>query len=299
MKRFLSLFLGLLLVCQCQMGSCASQWLKLQIDGSESPSDIDALNQVNNEAQDRLLYLTRVNCTVIPDTSSQVEVLPGTVSIPNSAGSIVQYRKNTSSVTVTTSNLDTGASFSNDTYYYVYANGDTDATTFTITISTSSSSPSGITYYRKIGWFYVNSSGNIAEVGNIKEGAVDNIVQVTGTDDISTTAVAFTNMTDMEINFVSNGSPVYVIFQAPIYIRDGGFWLQIDIDGIAKTQTRHYHHDGSTGNEVTVTPAMIHYLDTTLAAGEHTIKIQWYQIAGPAYQYGATEGYRILIVEEK
>jgi hypothetical protein len=164
MKRLFSILLGLGILLNLPNYSYgASQWDKSQIAGTASPSDIDSLNQVNNEAQDRLLKNYRHKCKLTYATAATITVGLGELAIPNSDGSVVKYRANTSATTVTWSNLDTGSE-ANGTTYYVYAIADTDATTFTVKLSTSSTAPSSSTYYRYLGYFYNDASGNIGAI---------------------------------------------------------------------------------------------------------------------------------------
>jgi len=136
----------------------ADQWLKGQPAGSANLSDLDTLLQTNNEALDRLLSDYRSNCEITYTSASSITIAVGKVACSNSAGSIRKFRKNTSAVVATFSNLDTGSEA--DGTFYVYAVADTDATTFTVSISASASSPSGATYYKRLGSF-VNSSSDI------------------------------------------------------------------------------------------------------------------------------------------
>lgn len=273
----------------CQEIFAIDEWTKGSPAGTDSASDIDAKIQTNNAALDRLLYLERTNCAVMADTVATVTILPGTIAIPNSAGSVVRYRRNTSSISLSFSNLDTGSEAAS-TQYYIYANADGDTTTFTGTISTSSSAPTGVTYYRQIGYLYNNSSSNITNVGNIKQGDVPNIMKVTGTSDISTESTTFTDMTDMEIRFVCSGRPVEVIFNAPLDASSSLLVTYvIDIDGTDKIQGVHEGTDEKTQSLV--------WLET-LSAGAHTIKVQWKVATGTGYQRGNTDGARILIVQE-
>ena len=279
-------------------GYCAEdQWLKGQPDGGESPSDIDALIQVNHEALDRLVYNHRENLEVVESSVAQVSVLPGEIAMPNSGGTVVKWRRNTSTTAVTWANIDTGAEASS-TYYYVYAVGDTDITTCTFEISESSSAPTGATYYRKIGWFYNDSDSDIAFVGNMKEGGAPNIVSATGTTDISTTSISYEDMTDMEIKFVSKGRPVKVSFFCPTEHSDGGTnsnYHNIVIDDTQKIAQKTYlTRVTSTTDQQSFSLAWVE----TLSAGTHTIKIQWHRDTGIAYQDGSSYGKRILIVKE-
>lgn len=138
----------------------ASEWAKIQPAGTASPSDIDTLVLINNEALDRVLTNFREGAEVTYASATTLTVLTGEVVCSNSGGTLRRMRKNTSNVTVTWGNIDAGAEESSTTYY-VWAIADADATTFTILVSKSSSAPTGGTYYAKLGSFYNNSSGDI------------------------------------------------------------------------------------------------------------------------------------------
>jgi len=139
------------------------EWTKGQLAGTTNASDIDAYNQANNNAQDRLLIGYKKGFGLNYATASSITILPGEIAIPNSGESIVRYRRSTSNITLNWSDIDTGAE-ANSTQYYIYLTADTDATTPVEKISASSSAPSSTTYYIKIGEFYNDSSGNITNV---------------------------------------------------------------------------------------------------------------------------------------
>lgn len=171
MKRKWALILAFSLFLSAPVFA-ADQWDKTDPAGIASAADIDTLLQANNSAQDRLVSLYRRGAAVIPSSSAAIQVLAGEIAIPNADGSVVRYGVNTTTTNVGWVDIDTGSE-ENSKQYYVYACLDADATTFTVKISASSSSPSGVTYYRKIGAFYNNSSGNITNVTNYRndEGA--------------------------------------------------------------------------------------------------------------------------------
>lgn len=296
MKKFFAALLIALTLSAQAWG--ASQWTKTEPAGSTNASDIDLyLTTNNNEALDRLVGSFRRNCTVMPSSASTLSVLAGEIAISNAAGTVVRWRKNTSATSVTWSDIDTGAEAS-ATQYYVYAVADADATTFTIKISASSSAPSGVTYYRQIGYFYNNSSSDIVNVGNVKGGDVSNKMQVTGTDDISsTTGTTYTDMTGMTMQFVSSGRPVHVRFNAPVDASTSlGVYANIMINGSQKTQSTRYEKKDTNGYPDNLS---VEWTDYTLSAGVHTIKVQWKcSAAGTIYQTGSTDGYRILTAEE-
>lgn len=272
MKRLLFGFLILMMIGTNAYS--ADQWAKTQLDGGINISDIDLYNQANNEATDRLLFNYRRNLTVIPDTSSQVKVLAGEIGIQNSAGSIVKWRRNTSTTTVTFSDLDTGSEASS-TQYYLYVLADTDAKTCTFKISTSSTSPDGATQYRKIGYFYNDSLSNIVNVGNIPSGGVQNRMNVEGSSDITTTSATYVDMNDMIIYYVSNGERAKVTFNSVIDTVGTGtqFALLIDVGGSTKKEIK---GGGASQQDTPVTLIW----EGVLTAGTHTIKIKWKRLSG-------------------
>ena len=143
----------------------ADQWAKGEPAASRNPSDISTLIGVNNEAIDRLLknYISTVRINF--NSASQLTVTAGEIVCSNTAGTIRRFRSNPSSTTVTWANIDTGSEENSKTYY-VYAVADTDAETFTCKITLSALYPSGATYYKRIGSFYNDASGNIININN-------------------------------------------------------------------------------------------------------------------------------------
>lgn len=268
----------------------ADQWDKDEPLGTRNAADIDSYIQTNNEALDRLNINYRQGCEVVTDTASQIKVLAGSIAIPDSTPDVVRWRRNTSDTTVTWSDIDTGSE-ANSTQYYVYATADVDETGFRIVISTNSSAPSGYTYYRKIGYFYNDSSGDIVDVGNV---GVRNIISVTGSTDITTTSTSYTDMDDMIIHYVATGKPVKVTFSAPMYLNNSGYiYTSIDVDGTSKIVGCMAGSASYTQmKQVTVV------WEGVLSSGTHTIKVQWKVSASTASQGGSTYGERILIAEE-
>ncbi len=158
MKRIL---LSLIVTCGlCSSVFAADQWDKTKFADATLIPDAPGLMRVNNEAIDRILEYKKEGSDVIYSSSTQTLVSSGAVACSNSGGTVRRLRTNTSATTVTWANIDTGSE-ANSTTYYVYAVADTDATTFTIEISTNSTAPTGATYYKKLGSFYNDSSGNI------------------------------------------------------------------------------------------------------------------------------------------
>jgi len=134
--------------------------------GTDNAADIDAHSYQNIVAPlDRLLSVFRRGAQITYASASTVTVGIGEVACSNSDGSVRKFRANTSATTVGWADIDTGSEASSTTYY-VYAVADADANTFTCTISTNSSTPTGKTYYRRLGSFYNDASGNITNISN-------------------------------------------------------------------------------------------------------------------------------------
>lgn len=164
MKKTLSLFLCVLFIAsQC---FAATGW---KVDQPEDDDYIDEGQDnilENFVALDLMLSKHRQGCFMSADTDDQFTVGSGGVMLSNSGGTTRLMVANTSSTTVTFSNLDTGAEAASTTYYaYAYTNS-TTATTFSIFLSASSSAPAGATYYRRLGSIYNDTSSNITLVTN-------------------------------------------------------------------------------------------------------------------------------------
>lgn len=121
--------------------------------------------QTYSESLTNLLYNYRKGCAVEYKGAADLYVRAGEVMITDASGNR-RLRRNASDTTVTWSDIDTGSE-ANSTQYYVYALADSAATTFTVQVSTSASAPSGATFYKQIGTFYNDASGNIRDVGNL------------------------------------------------------------------------------------------------------------------------------------
>ena len=137
------------------------------IIGSTNISDIDAASFQNiTDPAERLLSNYKRSCRVEYLSAATLTVTAGELTLQNSDGSVMLYQQNTSSVTVTWADIDTGAE-ANSTTYYVWGFQETVTDSdFDVTISTSSSAPSGKTNYAKLGSFYNNGSGDIEQITN-------------------------------------------------------------------------------------------------------------------------------------
>lgn len=170
MKKVLALLIILALAFPAH---AADQWREgsgADIDGSAVLfNNIDSYFTTNViEPLDDLLanYNT---IKLVYNSASQITASAGEVTVSNSAGSIRLMLRNSSSTTVTWSDIDTGSEASGTSYYVYAIAASTSATSATFKISTSSTAPSGATYYKRIGSFTNNGSSNIESVANDDE----------------------------------------------------------------------------------------------------------------------------------
>jgi hypothetical protein len=165
MRKFLLLTLILVLTT---VNPCfaVTQWRNGAGDntilGTENASDIDSVSYNNIVAPlDNLLSKYREGCAISYVSASSISVGIGQLVLSNSDGSIRLMANNTAATTVTFSDLDAGAEATSTTYYVWAVVSAVSDTTFTVKLSTSSTAPSGITYYRRLGNIYNDSSSNI------------------------------------------------------------------------------------------------------------------------------------------
>jgi hypothetical protein len=124
--------------------------------------------------------------------------------LSNSGGSIRLMVANTSTTTMSSTNIDTGSISPSSTYYiYAYASS-TTATTFSVVFSSSSTSPTGITYYAQIGKLTTDGSSNFV-------GAYSNINVTTtptsnGTAFTANTPYQNTTGRTVEIDWTGSGA---------------------------------------------------------------------------------------------
>lgn len=158
------IFIVLLILISLVSNSwAATGWVKTKPAGTDSPATIDTSIGENNAALDLMLSTYTMGCKVAYSSASQLTVGTGGVMVSNSAGTIRLMLANAAATTVTWADLDTGSEAASTTYY-IYAIGSaTTDTAFTVKISTSSTVPNGVTYYKRLGSFYNDSSSNIAQ----------------------------------------------------------------------------------------------------------------------------------------
>jgi hypothetical protein len=171
MKKILSFLLLSLFTFNC---FAIDEWDKAKPADTDLWVNFPTDQQANNTALNRLLseYIRGMNLSYVSATT--VSVGAGEIACYNADKSVIKFRKNTTATNVTFADIDTGSE-APSTNYYVYAVADADTETVVFKISTSATSPTGVTYYRRIGMFYNNSSSNIESVTN------ESIAILTGT----------------------------------------------------------------------------------------------------------------------
>ncbi len=262
-------------------------WDKNEPLGTRSPADLDSYIPTNNTAIDSLLSNFRQGTTLKYASAATVTVKAGQITCSNSTGTTRLFLSNTSDTTVSWANIDAGGE-AVSTIYYVYAGTSNAAdTTFTCYISTSSSAPSGITYYKRLGSFYNNASGDIEKVKDDLRGI---IYQATGTSNI-TSSGAWADMSDMTITETFEAGDVNICFNAPMYAVAGSAYFRILVDGVELISTS-WVISGLTVGFSRVVPITL-TSKTTLTAGSHTIKVQWYSNNGTG-QNAPSYGNRVL-----
>lgn len=262
--------------------------------GTEDGADIDSASFQNIvDPLDRALAKHRQGCRIAYRSASTLTIEPGEVVLSNATGTIRLMQQNTSDTTVTWADIDAEAEANSTTYYvYAYQNVVTTAT-FSILISTSSTTPTGGTYFRRLGSFYNNSSGDIERISN-DDNIGNQVHQAIGvTNGPTTTSGTYVDLTDMSITMITNDSPVEIIFTGTFSHSTAGPRVNVilDIDGTDKTasgrRTESAVADGTFG-------LSLNWLEN-LSAGSHTFKIQWLTTAATATAYGIE---RVLTVKE-
>lgn len=164
MKKFLSAFLIFALMVSPAWS--ATGWLKTKPASADNPSTISTSVGENNAALDLVLSNYREGRKITYNSAAQLTVTSGESIVSNSTGTVRLMLANSASTTVTWSDIDTGAEETSTTYYvYDIASATTDVTA-TCKISKSATAPSGVTYYKRLGSFYNDASGNITNIAN-------------------------------------------------------------------------------------------------------------------------------------
>ena len=252
-------FLLILCLMFAPINSFAAQWLAGTDEGTplgtSSVSDLDT--NVSTKIADpltRLLSNYRHNMLITYNSASQLTVGIGEVMVSDSGGTIRLMMNNTSSTTVSFSDLDTGAEASSTTYYVYAIAASASAETATFKVSTSSTSPSGVTYYRKLGSFYNNSSSDI-EFANVYND--DYPIYVTGTIAGGSTISLPTGYTQNDCRWTI-GTPEW---DALSFNTDDNFIREMDTAvSSSRVVTARVYHDWDGGNKSNYVTINVQYL---------------------------------------
>lgn len=141
-------------------GHCITQWNKAKPASGDNLTSWPTDNQANFSVLDTLLANYREGFTISYSSASTIVVSAGEVMVSNSAATLRLMLQKTSSTNVTFSNIDTGAESSGTYYVYAGTSTNTDSAP-TFYVSTSSTAPSGVTYYKRLGYFVNDGSNNI------------------------------------------------------------------------------------------------------------------------------------------
>lgn len=161
------LLLTILLLTIVSPAWAVTQWTKAIPATGDNLTAWPAAVTAQWSIMDTLFSNYRQLMPIVYKNSTTATVNSGEIVVSNVSGSLRLFLQNTSNTDITVSNLDTGSSFSNSTTYYVYAGTSTNTdSAATFYISLSSSAPAGVTYYKRLGNFTTDSSGNIAGVFN-------------------------------------------------------------------------------------------------------------------------------------
>jgi hypothetical protein len=156
-------------------------------------------------------------------------------------------RANTSATTVTWANIDTGAEAISSTYY-LWAVADADATTFTVMISLSNTAPTGATYYRKLGSFYNDASGNITQITNDNDSLAPSYVKGQGNyykiDSFSTGSIGAGSSTAVSFSFTFASAPIVVVGAKDFTGSDENAGM-ISASGVSTTGATIYNTDNA------------------------------------------------------
>lgn len=189
-----------------------TQWNKGLPLATDLKSDWPVAVQAQWSIMDALLSNYRRGAYLSYSSSSAISVSVGETVVSTGGIAPRLFLQNTTVSSITTANLDTGASFSASTTYYVYA-GATSATASSATyyISLSSTAPTGVTYYLQIGSFTTDSSANITAGGITNLGTVPLPTKALLGIDSGTGTANKTSDTTINFNFTFSSAPTVVI----------------------------------------------------------------------------------------
>ncbi len=235
-----------------------------------------------------MLISYRRGCAVEYKGDADLYVRAGEIMIVDASGNR-RLRRNPSDTTVTWSDIDTGSE-ATSTQYYIYACADNNATTFTVVISTNATTPTGMTFYRRIGSFYNNASGNISIVNNslgvsLPQARITSAVNITTTE---------SDIEGLAVNVVPKSASSKFLITATIPI--GGSAGSASYAIILCRDTTKIHSQGSVGNGSEGRPAWttqtITWLDAPATTSPIVYKIRAHASSnGIVTVAGTVDGY--------
>lgn len=112
--------------------------------------------------------------------------------------------------------------------------------------------------------------------------------QVVGTTNINNATDAWADMADMSINITTKGGDVLLMYSSTIRVnQDSQASLRFDVDGAPHPPSNGLHvrnpYPGSMYRA-----CALQWVEIGLAAGAHTFKVQWYDVAGDIAQDGVS-----------
>lgn len=184
-----------LLICKANKAYCADQWFRgsgqAPLLGTDLINDIDtASKNYAFDPLDRLVSGYREGVSVQYNDASTLTVTAGEIVVLDAAGTTKLMLRNAASTTVNWTMIDTGSEAPSTTYYVYAVGASSSATSITFKISLSATAPTGVTYYKRIGYFYNNADSNIASIVN------DNDVKYIGTKSSKTYGATYQATTD-------------------------------------------------------------------------------------------------------
>lgn len=149
-----------------------------------------------------------------------------------------------------------------------------------------------------------DSAVKVASQQSIKayvDNAIGQSAQATGTTDISNVSGGWADMADLSVTITTKGGNVLVSFTATIEATDDDdvvAQFRFDMDGTPYNTQQHWLQESFIGATSGRDSCLsMQWLFTSLAAGSHTFKVQWYDVSGNIAQDG-TAFPRVLSVVE-
>ena len=232
----------------------------------------------------------RQGCIASYDTATTIKVNRGEIELGSSSSA--GKRRNTTALSLTWSDLDSGSELSGQ-YYFIHAYPDPDnSNNFLGKISLSSSDAAGVTDERCIAWFYNDESGNISEdsIGSFRtdNSSEPNIVERHGTDEVTTTSVSWTGIPGLHTRFYSNGRPVIITTRMNTVTDNNSVPVPIiiAIDGVVQPRTFAVNAHAVAHVDTWIRwPMVSTQWSGILEPGVHTIETQYRMDGGTSKSY--------------